>query len=119
VPIKGGFAHVAFDELAWHEDLRRVTGNAKRIGEELGRGWNVRAKLSTPSSLVTRKRGMEPVSPDASRSTFLLRADLSAWSSDSPKGGTGGSISTIWHSACGTCLRALEAKPSTSSHIDG
>jgi hypothetical protein len=34
VPIKRGFAHVAFDELAWHEDLRQATGSAKRIGEE-------------------------------------------------------------------------------------
>jgi hypothetical protein len=34
VPIKPGFARVAFDELAWHEDLRQATGSAKRIGEE-------------------------------------------------------------------------------------
>ena len=34
MPIKRGFAHVAFDELAWHEDLRQATGTAKRIGEE-------------------------------------------------------------------------------------
>jgi hypothetical protein len=34
VPIKRGFAHVAFDELAWHEDLRQATGSARRIGEE-------------------------------------------------------------------------------------
>ena len=34
MPIKRGFAHVAFDELAWHEDLRQAMGGAKRIGEE-------------------------------------------------------------------------------------
>jgi hypothetical protein len=34
VAVKPGFAHVAFDELAWHEDLRQATGSAKRIGEE-------------------------------------------------------------------------------------
>jgi hypothetical protein len=34
VPIKRGFAPVAFDELAWQEDLRRAAGSAKRIGEE-------------------------------------------------------------------------------------
>jgi hypothetical protein len=34
VPAKRGFAHVAFDELAWHEDLRQATRSAKRIGEE-------------------------------------------------------------------------------------
>jgi hypothetical protein len=34
VPIKRGFAPVAFYELAWQEDLRRATGSAKRIGEE-------------------------------------------------------------------------------------
>jgi hypothetical protein len=34
VPVKRGFARVAFDELAWHEDLRQATGSAKRIGEE-------------------------------------------------------------------------------------
>ncbi|HEX5593909.1 MAG TPA: hypothetical protein VFX35_11235 [Solirubrobacterales bacterium] len=34
MPIKRGFARVAFDELAWHEDLRQAPGSAKRIGEE-------------------------------------------------------------------------------------
>lgn len=34
MPIKRGFASVAFDELAWHEDLRQAAGSAKRIGEE-------------------------------------------------------------------------------------
>lgn len=34
MPLKRGFAHVAFDELAWREDLRQSTGSAKRIGEE-------------------------------------------------------------------------------------
>lgn len=34
MPLKRGFAPVAFDELAWHEDLRQATGSAKRIGEE-------------------------------------------------------------------------------------
>lgn len=34
MPVKRGFARVAFDELAWHEDLRKATGSARRIGEE-------------------------------------------------------------------------------------
>jgi hypothetical protein len=34
VPVKRGFAAVAFYELAWQEDLRRATGSAKRIAEE-------------------------------------------------------------------------------------
>jgi len=34
MPLKPGFAPVAFDDLAWQEDLRRTTGSAKRIGEE-------------------------------------------------------------------------------------
>ncbi|HET9198379.1 MAG TPA: hypothetical protein VFN92_09015 [Solirubrobacterales bacterium] len=34
MPLRRGFAAVAFDELAWQEDLRRTTGSAKRIGEE-------------------------------------------------------------------------------------
>jgi hypothetical protein len=34
VPLKRGFASVAFDDLAWQDDLRKTTGNAKRIGEE-------------------------------------------------------------------------------------
>jgi hypothetical protein len=119
VPFKRGFAPVAFDELAWHEDVRRATGSAKRIGEETARAWNARGKPSTLSSPATRKHGMEPVSPAASRFTFLLPVDLSASSSDLPKGRTGGSISTIWHSACGTCPRAHVGKPSISAHIDG
>lgn len=34
MPLKRGFAPVAFDDLAWQDDLRRATGNARRIGEE-------------------------------------------------------------------------------------
>lgn len=34
MPAKRGLTPVAFDELAWQEDLRRVAGSAKRIGEE-------------------------------------------------------------------------------------
>jgi hypothetical protein len=34
VPLKRGFAAVAFDDLAWQEDLRHATGSARRIGEE-------------------------------------------------------------------------------------
>ena len=34
MPLRRGFALIAFDELAWQEDLRRATGSAKRIGEE-------------------------------------------------------------------------------------
>lgn len=32
--LKRGFAPVAFDELAWQEDLRKVGKSARRIGEE-------------------------------------------------------------------------------------
>lgn len=32
--LKRGFAPVAFDELAWQEDLQRMTGSARRIAEE-------------------------------------------------------------------------------------
>jgi hypothetical protein len=34
VPLKRGFAAVAFDDLAWQDDLRRATGSARKIGEE-------------------------------------------------------------------------------------
>lgn len=32
--LKRGYAPVAFDELAWREDLRRAAGSAPRIAEE-------------------------------------------------------------------------------------
>lgn len=32
--LKRGYAPVAFDELAWQEDLRRASKSARRIGEE-------------------------------------------------------------------------------------
>jgi hypothetical protein len=34
VAPKRGFAPVAFDDLAWQDDLSRATGSARRIGEE-------------------------------------------------------------------------------------
>lgn len=34
MPLKRGFAAVAFDDLAWQDDLRRATGSARKIGEE-------------------------------------------------------------------------------------
>jgi hypothetical protein len=34
VPFKRGFVPVAFDDLAWQNDLSKATGSAKRIGEE-------------------------------------------------------------------------------------
>lgn len=34
MPLKRGFAAVAFDDLAWQDDLSRATGSARRIGEE-------------------------------------------------------------------------------------
>lgn len=34
MPLRRGFAPVAFDELSWQEDMRRMTGSARRIGEE-------------------------------------------------------------------------------------
>jgi hypothetical protein len=119
VPIKRGFASVAFDELAWHEDLRQAAGSAKRIGEEARSRLEREGQAIVPSSPATRRRGMGPVFRAASRSTFLLPADLSASSSDSRKGRMDGSTSTIWLSASGTCRRVLAAKASTNSHIDG
>lgn len=32
--LKRGFASVAFDDLAWQDDLSRATGSARRIAEE-------------------------------------------------------------------------------------
>jgi hypothetical protein len=34
VALKRGFAPVAFDELAWQDDLRKAGKSARRIGEE-------------------------------------------------------------------------------------
>jgi hypothetical protein len=34
VPLKKGYAPVAFDELAWQEDLRRASKSTRRIGSE-------------------------------------------------------------------------------------
>ncbi len=34
MPLKRGFAPVAFDDLAWQDDLSKATGSARRIGEE-------------------------------------------------------------------------------------
>jgi hypothetical protein len=35
VALKRGFAPVAFDELAWQEDLQKAGKSARRIGEEI------------------------------------------------------------------------------------
>lgn len=50
--LKRGFAPVAFDELAWQDDLRRASKSARRIGEETrsrlergaGRGCPIRLR---------------------------------------------------------------------------
>ncbi|HEX6781840.1 MAG TPA: HEPN domain-containing protein [Solirubrobacterales bacterium] len=54
MPIKRGFASVAFDELAWHEDLRQAARSES--AKKLASGWNARVKQSMRSSPATRMR---------------------------------------------------------------
>ena len=119
MPIKRGFAHVAFDELAWHEDLRQATGSAKRIGEE------TRSRLEREGQAVDTLFACDEEARDGTSLPGCVKVYLPP-----PGGPLGlvfrlarenrvGSISTIWHSACGTCRRALVGRPSISSHTDG
>ncbi len=63
--LKRGFAPVAFDELAWQDDLHKASKSARRIGEE------TRSRLEREGQAVDalfacdEERGMAPVSPAA------------------------------------------------------
>ena len=119
MPLKRGFTHVAFDELAWHEDLRKATGSARRIGEE------ARSPLEREGQAIDALFACAEEARDGTRLPGCVKVYLP------PPGGPlglvfrlakakdGDSISTIWHSACGTYRRAHVARPSIYWHIDG
>ncbi|HEX3042211.1 MAG TPA: hypothetical protein VHP56_09015 [Solirubrobacterales bacterium] len=119
MPIKRGFASVAFDELAWHEDLRQAAGSAKRIGEE------TRFRLEREGQAIDALFACDEEARDGTVLPGCVKVYLPppggplALSSDSRKEKTDGSISTIWHSAFGICRRARVGRPSISSRTDG
>jgi hypothetical protein len=65
VALKRGFAPVAFDELAWQDDLRNAGKSARRIGEETALAWSARVRPWMLYLRVMRMRGTAPVSPAA------------------------------------------------------
>jgi hypothetical protein len=44
VPLKRGFVPVAFDDLAWQNDLSKTTGSASGSVKKPALGWNVRGR---------------------------------------------------------------------------
>jgi hypothetical protein len=94
VPIKRGFAQVAL--TSWLGMRICVKQRAVRSASaNRGRAWNARAKQLTLSSPATRRRGMEPGSPAASRSIFLRPAD--PWVSHLPAGSRGETVYQLAH----------------------
>lgn len=118
MPLKWGFAPVAFDEMAWHEDLRRATGSAKRIGEE------TRSRLEREGQAIDALFACDEEARDGTSLPGCVKVYLPPLGGPLglvfrlAKGETDGSISIIWRSASGTCRRVLAAKPSTSLPID-
>lgn len=96
MPLRRGFAPVAFDELAWQEDLRRATGSAKRIGEET-RSRLEREGQAVDALFACDEEARDGTSPPGCVKVYLPPpAGRSDSSSGSPRGRTAASISTTW-----------------------
>lgn len=112
--LKRGFAPVAFDELAWQEDLRKASKSARRIGEE------TRSRLEREGQAVDALFACDESARDGTSLPGCMKVYLP------PPGGPlglvyglprtkmGASISTIWPSAFGIIRRAPLASPSIS-----
>jgi hypothetical protein len=115
VPLKRGFVPVAFDDLAWQNDLSKTTGSAKRIGEE------TRSRLEREGQAVDALFACDEDARDgtilpACVKVYLRRqVDRSASSTGSRRARTGGSISITWPSACAICRPEFAARRSIAA----
>jgi hypothetical protein len=114
VALKRGFAPVAFDELAWQDDLRKASKGARRIGEE------TRSRLDREGQAVDALFACDEDARDGTSLPGCVKVYIP------PPGGPLGlvyrlaknkdaaSISTISPSASDTTHRGPLPSPSTS-----